>query len=616
MESVLSKIIFDRFTVDFQRIFKEEEVNSSKRTAYNFAERSQLAIVIHNILVTDCTPNTPYPVVLNASTSKNCLDLCVRTRGPLNAELIKVDLFDLNVAHSDGKSDFITLSTCETYVWSMLDVYNRTMMAISRLAGSELQLDWDEESGGYIVSVAETGDDDFFNDVDADGVYRPPKSDRLFDVKAIRISPINVLLSFKRQPHTSRYKLARRGRGGRLTNYFLTRLKFTIRNGEMKFPGYLQKNIKGPPDRLLEIITAVYLSQMKFKLVTLMSAVSFQDWKHLTAREGGNDSFMEGDILRLTGNLAGRSAGYMLKKVGEGLGDGVSIVTSAVGSEVQYAAERMGAGAVGAGVNSVVSGVGDGVSSTVKGGKADLPVFTKCDMPFFPHTAFFSKCLQFFFIFYGSMCIVGKGAGNIVRGGAKGIGQIAGGVGGGVLLAGKGIGKGITTGDGGAVASGLGDGVISIGTGVGTGIETIAVGAADGVVAVGKGVFKGVKQVGKGIGAPLILFDKSRKKYETRKNGAPATNCRRGYPATSGCRWGSSASPGGVPGPAAPQLPFAADPGTITGWLTMELMESMVDTISDEIETVTMRYAGRPPGSWRPWLWRQAQGVGRGWSGD
>eukprot|EP00978_Attheya_sp_CCMP212_P038008 scaffold184138_cov39-Attheya_sp.AAC.1 len=27
--------------------------------------------------------------------------------------------------------------------------------------------------------------------------------------------------------------------------------------------------------------------------------------------------------------------------------------------------------------------------------------------------------------------------------------------------------------------------------------------------------------------------------------------------------------PGGVPGPAVPQLPFAADPCTITGWRTM-----------------------------------------------
>eukprot|EP00978_Attheya_sp_CCMP212_P017847 scaffold48105_cov30-Attheya_sp.AAC.2 len=72
----------------------------------------------------------------------------------------------------------------------------------------------------------------------------------------------------------------------------------------------------------------------------------------------------------------------------------------------------------------------------------------------------------------------------------------------------------------------------------------------------------------------LSVEKESRKKYETSKNGAPATNCRRGYPAsTRGCRCGApqAGPPRGVPGPVAPQLPFAADPGTITGWLTMEL---------------------------------------------
>jgi hypothetical protein len=52
--------------------------------------------------------------------------------------------------------------------------------------------------------------------------------------------------------------------------------------------------------------------------------------------------------------------------------------------------------------------------------------------------------------------------------------------------------------------------------------------------------------------------------------------------------------PGGVPGPVAPRLSFAADPGMISRWLTMELAESTADIISDEIETFTMRYANLP----------------------
>jgi hypothetical protein len=50
--------------------------------------------------------------------------------------------------------------------------------------------------------------------------------------------------------------------------------------------------------------------------------------------------------------------------------------------------------------------------------------------------------------------------------------------------------------------------------------------------------------------------------------------------------------PVAAPVHAAPQLPFAADPGTITGWLLAEAASSTADTLSDEIEAVTLRYQG------------------------
>eukprot|EP00978_Attheya_sp_CCMP212_P034107 scaffold141330_cov52-Attheya_sp.AAC.1 len=40
----------------------------------------------------------------------------------------------------------------------------------------------------------------------------------------------------------------------------------------------------------------------------------------------------------------------------------------------------------------------------------------------------------------------------------------------------------------------------------------------------------------------------------------------------------------------APQLLFAADPGTITGCLREEMLESMADTIANEIDAVTKQY--------------------------
>jgi hypothetical protein len=79
-----------------------------------------------------------------------------------------------------------------------------------------------------------------------------------------------------------------------------------------------------------------------------------------------------GDILRATGNLAGRSGNFVFKRVGQGIGDGVSTITNRFGDGIENATGRIGARKVGAGVNSVLSGVGDGVGHTFTGGKALL----------------------------------------------------------------------------------------------------------------------------------------------------------------------------------------------------------------------------------------------------
>jgi vacuolar protein sorting-associated protein 13A/C len=239
-------------------------------------------------------------------------------------------------------------------------------------------------------------------------------------------------------------------------------LKFTIDRADLRFQGYMVRDIKGPPDRLADTIKAVYTTQLKSKMVTLMTATSFQDWKYLTARESGGEEFIEGDLVRMTGNLAGRSAKFVLKKSGDIIGDSLVAVTSTIGDGIQEATESVGLGIVGAGVNSVVSGLGEGVSSGVKG--------------------------------------VGAGTGDIIRGTGKGIGQIIGGLGGGMQIVGKGIAKGVTTGDGKQFASEVGAGFDTMGNGIGQGLATVVDGTVSGVFSVGRGLFSGVRTVGKGIG--------------------------------------------------------------------------------------------------------------------
>ena len=61
----------------------------------------------------------------------------------------------------------------------------------------------------------------------------------------------------------------------------------------------MAKDMKGPPDRIADTIKAVYKAQLKTKVVTLLTATNFQDWKYLTGRESGGEEYIQGDFLRV-----------------------------------------------------------------------------------------------------------------------------------------------------------------------------------------------------------------------------------------------------------------------------------------------------------------------------
>jgi len=462
----VAQVKFYQVILDFQRIFKDIDGNDTASTAKD-DERSQLSVIVHQTVVIDRTSDKD-EVVIESASDASFINLCLRFKGSLDADLIKVDLLSLNLAHSNGKSQSIVIRTSEGFVWRLLDVANRIIVAISDLTGVHLHITDFEESMTKVEAESEN-----------DAIYAPPQSDKLFDVKLVTLSPIKLLVSFKRQPQSSRYQLVKDVKFARMVNYFIRKLNFTVENAELQFSGYKTNDVKGPPSRLLDEFRAVYVSRMKYQLLTLITSVSIQEWKTLTARTEGGDEYVEGDVLRMTGHIIGRSAGYMFKKVGEGIGDGLSAVTGSFGENVEKSADMIGLGIVGGAVNSVVSGLGDGVSSSVKG--------------------------------------VGSGASKVVKGAGKGVGQIAGGVGGGVSFFAKGIDKGLRHGDGDAVMSGLSDGAASIIAGVGQGLETAFVGAADGVLNVGQGLFNGIGSVSMGIGNAVMGVKPPRKKEKAKR---------------------------------------------------------------------------------------------------
>jgi len=456
-ETPVCTLLLQRFTIDWQRVFKDESANTAanmRKSVLVSPERSQLSLVVNSILLRDESEKTTFPIVFNSSSSASFLDLCIRIRGPMDSDLIKVDLFDLSLAHINGVPQKLFLNTSEEFVWKMLDMVDRISAATGELANSGMRLKWDVEHGGYTV----TFDENVIND--SSTKYSPPSTGSIYDISKTKVSPFSLVLTFKRNPQAARY--SGNVNGGSLVKYFTQRLKFKIENADLTFASYETTNLKGPSDRLIEILKAVYLQRLKMKLVTIMASASFQDWRGLASREEGDEAFVEGDLLRVAGNLTGNFTGKAFRNVGKNLGKSIYVATNVMGNHFEQASGRVGARQFGAGVNSILSGVGGGMGESISG--------------------------------------VGYGAGKAVQGVGKGAGQFFGGVTGGVLLMGKGVGQGVATGDVRKIGSGLSQGLNSVGTGVGQGVGTAVTGAADGVLSVGKGLFSGVRTIGRGVG--------------------------------------------------------------------------------------------------------------------
>lgn len=321
--STILAVVLHRFTIDYQRIFKE---NKSKKISMSTPERSQISVIIHNMQIQDCIPNSRHPIVIDGFTQNSIFDLCVRYRGPMNAEIVEVELLDLNIAYNKGQSDKIFINASEDFIWRLLDVAERINIAVSDLAGFQIELHWDETENEFVATIVEGDDGNSGRLAEGNevGAYTAPRSDSLYNIKTARVSPFVLVFSFKRYPQASRYyKNLSSSPGAKLMNYFTRRLRFTIEKAELRIPGYISRSIKGPPDRVVETFSMYYTSRLKLQIVSLMTAISFQDWKHLTSRDSGKDNYEEGDVLRLAGNVVGRSTGYVFKKLGRGLGDGV-----------------------------------------------------------------------------------------------------------------------------------------------------------------------------------------------------------------------------------------------------------------------------------------------------
>jgi hypothetical protein len=196
-----------------------------------------------------------------------------------------------------------------------------------------------------------------------------PQVSKIYDIAKARISPFSIVLSFRRNPDAQRYEKFINSRGAHLMRYFTQQLKFTIEGCDLYFARYEAINLKGPIDRLTEILTAVYISRLKLKVVNILAAASFGDWSSIVSRDGDDDEFVDGDIMRAAGSIAGNSVAAAFHEVGRGIGKGVKAGFESIGDGLEDGAALLGAHDFGAGAKTAIAGVGGGIGGTLQGGK-------------------------------------------------------------------------------------------------------------------------------------------------------------------------------------------------------------------------------------------------------
>jgi hypothetical protein len=204
-----------------------------------------------------------------------------------------------------------------------------------------------------------------------------PQVSKIYDIAKARISPFSIVLSFRRNPDAQRYEKFINSRGAHLMRYFTQQLKFTIEDCDLYFARYEELNLKGPIDRLTEILKAVYISRMKLKVVNILAAATFGDWTNLVSRDGDDDEFVDGDILRVAGSIAGNSVAAAFSEVGKGIGKGVQAGFDSIAYGLEDGAALLGAHDFGAGARTVLAGVGGGIGGTLQGGKLILILFLR-----------------------------------------------------------------------------------------------------------------------------------------------------------------------------------------------------------------------------------------------
>ena len=249
----------EQVTMDVQRVWKEKR------------QMTQFSFIIHNLQLTDEMPSTKMPVVFKSNGPSRFFDLTIVCSGPLLRTMVTVESLDLKLADNSGKSEKICLSASEAFLLNLVKVLDKMKHASNALESHDaISLELDEQQNLYRLKREEGLG---LATAKRTHQYSPPGSERLFDVHAIRISPIFLVFSFEHSPEVLSMSSRSNGEYQNMLSYLAQRLKVKIQEADLRFSKFERTtSSRGPADKFLGVLVSFYIAQLKYQVLSVLAA--------------------------------------------------------------------------------------------------------------------------------------------------------------------------------------------------------------------------------------------------------------------------------------------------------------------------------------------------------
>ena len=103
-KSSVAQLCLDQINVRYKKDFKFSDEEKSD------LEYNDIYFAIQRLQILDCAPDSPYPEIFCNPVDSHFIKLSVKLCGPIQADVVKVELFDLKLIESEDKSASLTMN--------------------------------------------------------------------------------------------------------------------------------------------------------------------------------------------------------------------------------------------------------------------------------------------------------------------------------------------------------------------------------------------------------------------------------------------------------------------------------------------------------------------------